>query len=96
MGVDAPGTPNRAGDAAPGIKAGRRGRRYRSFPAGRMAQPGSGDFTPDVGSAELSGSMPEPESQLATLKAQARYLEQALDGINRRLQELESKAEQQV
>lgn len=95
MGVDAPGTPNRAGDAAPGIRAGRGGWRYRSFPTG-MAQPGAGDFTPYGSSAELSGSMPEPESQLATLKAQARYLEQALDGINRRLQELESRAEQQV
>ncbi|MHC1724499.1 MAG: DUF5320 domain-containing protein [Syntrophobacteraceae bacterium] len=97
MGFDIPGAFNQPQDlASPGAGGGRHGRRNRFFSTGLTGQQRSAVFGIEPKPDDLSNSKFVPESELATLKVQASYLQKALDGIKRRMQELGAERKQQV
>ena len=96
MGFGIPGTFNRFQDvASPWRGRGGQGRRNRFFNTGLTGWQRSAWFGFGRGSRGFSTSDSDfaPGSQLETLKAQAQQLEEAMDGIKRRIQEMESGAE---
>lgn len=93
MGFGIPGTFNRSQNfASPGRGGGGQGRRNRFLQTGLTGWQRSARFGfgrgPGGFSTSDSDSVPEP--QLETLKAQAGHLEETLNGIKQRIQELES------
>ncbi len=101
MGFGSPGTFNRSQDfASPGGGGAGRGRCNRFFDTGltgRQRSAGLGFGRGPRGFVNPGSALDlEPETQLETLKAQAGYFERVLEGIKRRIQKLESGAEENL
>lgn len=93
------GTPEALGrsqsSAFPGRSGGSRGRRNPAGNAGTAGwQRGSGfGFGREPGGSAAPATNSMAGSQLETLKSQAQHLEEALDGIKQRIQQMESRTE---
>ncbi len=73
-----------------GFRGGRGWGGYGGFPPYAAANP-YGAAVPSYGAAY--GGMPSPQKEVETLKGQAEYFEEALEGIKKRIAEFESEAE---